>query len=126
MDNFNSAADVEAALKSFFSEEDQSQIAADAEVARQQFISIAQGFCDDGCFDKSAAFFEPLFTAMDAGQCTVASEFCGPCKENAANFLDGNQNVVMPCCLKKVAETGFRVSPCVLLSSCILSVLCLT
>ena len=110
MDNFNSAADIEAALKSFFSEEDQSEIEADAEVARQQFIRIAQGFCEESCFDKSADFFTPLFSAMDGGQCTVASEFCGHCQERADNFLDGNANVVMPCCLKKVAESGFQVS----------------
>ena len=110
MDNFNSAADIEAALKSFFSEEDQSEIEADAEVARQQFIRIAQGFCEESCFDKSADFFTPLFSAMDGGQCTVASQFCGPCQDNADNFLDGNANVVMPCCLKKVAESGFQVS----------------
>ena len=118
MDNFNSAADIEAALNSFFSKEKQSEIVTDAEFARKQFITTAQEFCDDGCFDKSAAFFKPLFSAMDSGQCTVASEFCGHCQENAANFLDGNEDVVMPCCVKKVAETSIQVSPCLRLVYC--------
>jgi len=106
MDNFNSAADVEAALRSFFSEEEQSDIVADAEDARQQFVTVAQEFCNDGCFDKSAAFFKPLFRAMDEDACMVASEFCGYCQDYANDFLDGNNDVVMPCCLKKVAETS--------------------
>jgi len=105
MSEFGSAADIKSFVDRYVSSKLKDQVQTDAELAAKEVAKLARGFCNSGCVDKTATFVKGLFGAMHGGQCMDATQFCGPCQENAHGYLQENS---MPCCLNKLVRKGIE------------------
>lgn len=105
MSEFSSAADIKNFVDRYVSSNMKDQIKSDAERAAAEVTKLARGFCRSGCVDQTASFVKGLFESMHGGQCLDATQFCGPCKENAHGYLSENS---MPCCLNKLVKKGIE------------------
>lgn len=108
MGRFGSVSDFEDFLNDFLSEDVQEKIKSDAEVAAEEVVKLAKGFCRSGCFNQSASFIESLFDYMhDGDECIDATQFCGSCKQNAHYYFE-DSGTTIPCCLDKVIQKGIE------------------
>lgn len=101
---FESAADIKTFIDEYVSSALKGKVASDAAAAAKEAKQIAKEWCSSGCTGQSGDFVESLFNGMHGGQCVDASQFCGPCQENAhAHFANGNS---IPCCMDAVIQKG--------------------
>lgn len=101
---FDSVADIKSFIEEYVSKDLKGKVASDAAAAAKEAKKMANEWCSSGCTGQSADFVEALFKGMHSGQCVDASQFCGPCHDNAhAHFSAGNS---IPCCMDNVIQKG--------------------